>query len=98
MLPLRVIANAQRIDSLILTMDSAVNQLDLSLQTVFSNHVVLAGSGYVEDSVIAILSEYGKLRGNNQISRFIDKNVARHNSLNCEKIKLGADIDRENSL
>lgn len=54
-------------------------------------HLVLAGAGHVEQSVINILSEYGRLNGNPKIRRFVEKTIARNNSLNCEKIKTVTD-------
>ena len=87
MVPDRVRRNSDRIDALLRTMDAAVHSLDPQIQHVFSNHIVLAGAGYVEDAVIATLSEYGRLHGNYRIGRFVEKVVARNNSLNCEKIE-----------
>ena len=96
MLPLRVTQNASRIDALLTTMDAAVEEADARIQNVFANHVVLAGSGYVESAVLATLSEYGRLHGNPKISRFVEKSIARNNSLNCEKIaKILHQFDKE---
>jgi hypothetical protein len=53
--------------------------------------LVLAGAGHVENSVIQILSEYGRVNGNLLVKRFVEKTDARNNSLNCEKIKLISD-------
>ncbi|MGV6848971.1 MAG: HEPN domain-containing protein [Marinibacterium sp.] len=53
----------------------------------FANHVVLAGAGYVEDAVLATLSEYSRTHGNPKIARFVEKAVSRNNSLDCEKIE-----------
>ena len=86
MLPLSVIQNGQRIDSLLATMDPLVGDADPRIQNVFANHIVLAGAGYVENAIIATLSEYGRVHGNARIARFVEKSVARNNSLNCEKI------------
>lgn len=87
MVPLRVIRNGDRIDALLTTMDVAANDADPRIQNVFANHIVLAGAGYVEDAVLATLSEYGRTHGNPRIARFVEKAVARNNSLNCEKIQ-----------
>jgi succinate dehydrogenase flavin-adding protein (antitoxin of CptAB toxin-antitoxin module) len=87
MLPLSVSQNGQRIDALVTTMDEAVVDLDNRIQNVLANHIVLAASGYVEQAVIHVLAEYGRQHGDGRISRFIDKNVSRNNSLNCEKIE-----------
>lgn len=86
MLPLRVTQQANRIDALLATMDATVEDVDFRIQNVFANHVVLAGAGYVESSVLAMLSEYGRIHGNTKISRFVEKSISRNNSLNCEKI------------
>ncbi|WP_282047307.1 HEPN domain-containing protein [Roseibium album] len=87
MLPLRTVKDGQRIDALITTMDEAVGDLDVRIQNVLANHVVLAASGYVEQAVVAILSEYGRQHGNQRISRFVEKMISRQNSLNCDKIE-----------
>ncbi len=87
MLPLRVTQNGQRIDSLLVMMDTAVSDVDPRIQNVFANHIILAGSGYVEIAVLATLSEYGRQHGNPRIARFVEKAIARNNSLNCEKIE-----------
>ncbi len=83
---LRITQHADRIDALLTTMDATVQDVDARIQNVFANHVVLAGAGYVEGAVLATLSEYGRVHGNPRISRFVEKSVARNNSLNCEKI------------
>lgn len=87
MLPLRVQSNGQRIDALLASMDLVVGDADLWIQNVLANHIVLAGAGYVEDAVQAVLSEYGRVHGNVRIARFVDKTIKRSNSLNCEKIE-----------
>ena len=87
MLPLRVTRNGHRIDSLVAALDATVAEVDPVIQNVFSNHVVLAGAGYVEDSVLATLSEYGRNHGNDKIARYVEKTISRYNSLNCEKIE-----------
>ncbi|MEC9245313.1 MAG: HEPN domain-containing protein [Pseudomonadota bacterium] len=68
-------------------MDAAVGDVDVRIQNVFANHIVLASAGYVEDSVLAALSEYGRTHGNPRIARFVEKSVSRNNSLNSEKIE-----------
>lgn len=87
MLPLRVTQCENRIDALLTTMDATVGDVDPRIQSVFANHVVLAGAGYVEEAVLATLSEYGRRHGDAKIARFIEKSVSRYNSLNCEKIE-----------
>ncbi|WP_155984359.1 HEPN domain-containing protein [Paracoccus pantotrophus] len=66
---------------------AAVDDADLSIQHVFSAHLVLAGAGHIESSISHILSEYARIHGNETVGRFVEKTVARNNSLNCEKIK-----------
>lgn len=87
MLPLRVTQNGRRIDALLSTMDAAVGDVDPRIQNVFANHIILASAGYVEDAVLATLSDYGRTHGNPRIARFVEKSVSRNNSLNCEKIE-----------
>lgn len=81
----------QRLDSLAQDLHSLVDDADLNIQHVFSNHLVLAGAGHVEKSVHDILSEYGRIHGNQAIERFVAKTVLRNNSLNCDKIKSVSD-------
>lgn len=85
--PLTISSEEQRIDKLSVDLRAAADQADLPLQHIFSSHLVLAGAGHVEQSVINILSEYGRINGNLIVKRFIEKTVARNNSLDCEKIK-----------
>lgn len=87
MLPLRVTQNRNRIDALLKTMDAAVDEVDPRIQNIFANHVVLVSAGYVEDAVLATLSEYGRVHGNPKIARFAEKAISRNNSLNCEKVE-----------
>ena len=89
-LPL-ITSNEARLDKLAADLHVAVNEADLNLQHVFSSHLVLAGAGHVEKSVIHILSEYSRKHGNPAISRYVEKTVARNNSLNCNKIKTISD-------
>lgn len=96
MLPRRVAQNGDRIDALLSTLDATVDEVDPVVQNVYANHVVLAGAGYVEDSVAAILSEYGRTRGNARMARFVERSVARNNSLNCDKIaRVLQDFDKD---
>lgn len=87
----RITSEEQRLEQLSADLQSAVDDADLSLQHVFSSHLVLAGAGHVENSVIQILGEYGRVNGNPVMKRFVEKAVSRNNSLNCEKIKLISD-------
>ncbi|WP_147335682.1 HEPN domain-containing protein [Pseudotabrizicola alkalilacus] len=85
--PLTISSEEQRIDKLSVDLRAAADEADLPLQHVFSSHLVLAGAGHVEQSVIFILSEYGRVNGNAIVKRFIEKTVARNNSLDCDKVK-----------
>ena len=87
MLPHRVEQYKQRVDSLLSKMDSEVESAELWVQGIFASQLVLAGSGYIEEAVSGILSEYGRSRSNPKIARFVDKSVARVGSLNCRKIE-----------
>jgi len=91
--PQRILIEEQRLDKLSADLRNAVDDADdLTLQHVFSSHLVLAGSGHIEKSVRYVLSEYGRINGNNTIKRFVEKTVARNYSLNCERIKKILDI------
>ncbi|AEI93472.1 hypothetical protein RLO149_c014750 [Roseobacter litoralis Och 149] len=68
-------------------MDELVDDAQPRIQNVYSSQVVLSASGYVEAAVGVVLAEYGRTRGDIRIARYIGKNVARQNSLNCEKIE-----------
>ena len=85
-LPARASSEAQRIDSLVTTLDSTVNSVALIIQNLYANQVALAAAGYVESATIHILSEYAQRRGDKAISRYIAHTVSRNNSLNCAKI------------
>lgn len=87
----QITSEEQRLEKLSADLRSAVDDADLNLQHVFSSHLVLAGAGHVENSIIQILSEYGRVNGNPVIKRFVERTVSRNNSLNCEKIKLVSD-------
>lgn len=85
---LRITSEERRLNKLVADLDKGVIDADLGLQHVFSSYLVLAGAGHIENSVIHILSEYGRTHGNSAVKRFIEKTIARNNSLNCEKIKI----------
>lgn len=87
----RVISDEQRLSKLASDLRAAVDEADLNIQHVFTTHLVLAGAGHVENSVAHILSEYARIHGNEVVGRFVEKAVARNNSLNCEKIKTVSD-------
>ncbi|MGB0696240.1 MAG: HEPN domain-containing protein [Rhodospirillaceae bacterium] len=89
--PPRITSEEKRLDKLMYDLRNAVDDADLGLQHVFSSHLVLAGAGHVEKSVINILSEYGRTHGNEKMRRFVERTVSRHNSLNCDKIKTVTD-------
>lgn len=88
---LQILSEEQRLDKLSADLQTAVDDAELNLQHVFSSHLILAGAGHVENSVIQILSEYGRVNGNLIIKRFVEKTISRKNSLNCEKIKAVSD-------
>ena len=85
----RITSDETRLDKLAADLKRAVDRVDedINLQHVFSNHLVLAGAGHIENSVAHILSEYGRIHGNSAIKRFVEKTVFRNNSLNCKKIE-----------
>lgn len=87
MLPLRVHSEIQRIDALVKNLESFAEEADPIVQNVFANHLVLAGAGLVEKSVIVILSEFSAKRGCPPLSSYVEQTVSYHNSLNCEKIE-----------
>lgn len=85
--PHQIVSDEQRLSKLSKNLNEAIADVDLPLQYVFSNHLVLAGAGHVENSVLAILAEYCRQHSNIPIKRYVAKTVSRNNSLNCEKIK-----------
>lgn len=87
MLPHSVIQFRQRTDSLETLLDTAAPDVSISVLGVFSNQLAIKAAGYVEFSVCQILSEYGRLNGNQRIALYIEKSIERNNSLNCEKIE-----------
>lgn len=86
MLPQRVKSAIQQLDSLIPTLDAAANAAPISMQPVYSTFLIIRASGIAENSMAAILGEYSLVRGNSQLSKFVDKSVSWENSLNCKKI------------
>jgi len=87
MLPNEVLMDQNRIDCLIRDIDRVVANSDLWQQKIYSSYIILAGSGYVENSINQILAEYGRKHSNRKISRFIMRTTRRNNSYNKEKIK-----------
>lgn len=83
----RIISEDAKLSKLTADLADCVHAADLSIQHVFSSHLILAGAGHVEHSIIHVLSEYGRIHGNLVIKRYIEKSVSRNNSLNCEKIE-----------
>ena len=87
-MPLQAVTfEESKLKSLIKDIDTAANVININSQHILSSHLVLAGSGHVEKSVIQILSNYGSTHGNSAIQKYIQKNVSMKNSLNCEKIE-----------
>lgn len=84
---LEIDQNFQRIKAIIDVMDVAMQDADIKLQTVFSSHLTTLASGHVEISVRAILSEYARIRSNEQLKKFVHRTVSWENSLNVEKIE-----------
>ena len=82
----RITSEEAKLSQLTLDLADCVSAADLSIQHVFSSHLILAGAGHVENSIIQVLSEYGRINGNLVIKRYVEKSVSRNNSLNCEKI------------
>lgn len=91
MLPHSVFQYQQRTENLIAMLDSAAPEVEMRILSVFANQLAIRSAGMIEYSVIQILSEYGRLNGNQRIGRFVEKTVERNNSLNCEKIKVVLD-------
>lgn len=87
MLPLRAARERDRIDSLLKLLEESIDRVDDRAQHVFANHLVLAASGYIETSTLAILSEYAIRHGDEKFGRYVEKTISRENSLSCEKIK-----------
>ena len=86
MLPINIVANRDRIDYKIKNLDAVVGTADPIIQNVFSNHIVIAGAGFVEHAVLEVIYEYGKVNSNPKISKYLGWSVRQNNSLNCEKI------------
>src|SRR5690606_19984540 len=76
----RITSDEQRLNKLASDLRAAVDDADLSIQHVFSAHLVLAGAGHIESSISHILSEYARIHGNETVGRFVEKTVARNNS------------------
>ena len=87
MLPSKVSDNIRRIDTLVQNLGQTVDDVDPLVQNVFANHVVLAGAGLVENSVIAILAEFSLKCGCQPLSSYVERTVGFNNSLNCNKIR-----------
>lgn len=80
-------AEINRIDSRVKAMTALLEDVDSIVQGVFASQLAIASAGLVERSVIEVLSEYGRRHGNAALSRYVQKTVARNNSLNCNKIE-----------
>ena len=83
-----VLSYIQRVDSRIEAMQEVLQEnYDYRIQSVFANHIVLAGAGLVENAVGFILYEYCQRRSNYRIRTFVSKSVKRENTLYCWKIE-----------
>lgn len=91
MVPQSINNREQMIDAAVKTMETAAQNVDLSVLGIFANHLAIRAAGHVELSIKEILSEYGRVRGNDQISNYVRHAVGRNNSLSCEKIKILTD-------
>ena len=78
----------QSTDSTIEIIDEVMRQgVEDRIQPIFSKHLIIAGSGLIENAVSTILYEYCQSRSNQQIQRFVSKSVGRLNTLSCKKIE-----------
>lgn len=87
MLPLSVTGRIQKIDALVPQMQALVNAASFATQSIYSNHLVLQAAGLVENGVCDILSHYAGNHGDTRLRRFVQAEISRNNSLNCEKIE-----------
>jgi hypothetical protein len=87
MLPQRIQSEIQRIDARVGQIDQRIESEDLIFQSMFSQHLVLAAAGLIENAASEILSNYTMRRGNDQIARFVRISVSHNNSINCEKLQ-----------
>lgn len=87
-MPPEVRSYIDRVDALARVLLAQSGASEISLQPIYSNHLVLKASGLVELSAKAALSQYAAQRGNLQIQKFVESAVSRENALNCDKIRL----------
>lgn len=80
-------AEVQRIEYKVKAMEELVDSVDPIIQGVFASQLAIFGAGLVEKSVIEMLGEYGRHRGDGRLSRYVQKTVSQNNSLNCSKIE-----------
>jgi hypothetical protein len=75
-----------RLQQLFGQLKEQANNAPLELQHVYSNHVALKTGGFLENSTKAIFKEYCSRNSNPEISNYVQHQIARLNSLSCEKI------------
>lgn len=61
---------------------------EIRLQSVFSQYLIIKGSGLIELCVKEVVAEYARRYSNNQIKSYLVKSVSYENALNCNKIKM----------
>lgn len=59
----------------------------MTLLPVYSCHLILASSGFVEISIKEIFGAYAQRHANARIRRYVERQVSYMNSFNCEKIR-----------
>ncbi len=84
---LRIRSEKDQIVNLYPKLKKAADETDLGLQTVYANHLVLKATGFLENSVRAILQEYCNRHANEQIGKFVAHKVSRLNSLSTGKLE-----------
>ena len=80
-------AERDRISSLFSLCQNESQNVDIKSLSIFSQFMAVKSAGFVELTVQHTLSEYGRQRGNSEISRFVLTSAERLNSLNCVKIE-----------
>ena len=94
MLPLEVCSHIERLDARINSIETSLKTIndhclmkDLSkMQNISANYIVIASAGLLETGLQSILKAYCSPRCSRQLQQYLEFNLERHTTMNCEKI------------
>lgn len=83
-LPSEARSLSDKVDSYISRMNG---EQDDFKKAVYAKWLIMLTAGYVEKSLQSIMKSYSESRGNKKVSDFVSRQIARHLSINMDKLR-----------